>query len=161
MSGFPYRTIFNSSNVLVFQNKVCYIQNMQTFLPYYNFTTSATCLDYRRLGKQRVEAMQLYNILVGKAKSKAWSHHPAALMWKGSENALAHYFNCIRHEWIRRGYCNNMPELIIQGEISMPSWLGNEDFHKSHRSNLMRKFPEHYSQFKWNVPNNLPYIWPI
>jgi len=33
---------------------------MNTFLPYPDFVKSAQCLDYRRLGKQRVEAWQIY-----------------------------------------------------------------------------------------------------
>ena len=45
----------------------CWIINtgvvMQTFLPYSDFIKSAKCLDYRRLGKQRVEAWQIYNTL--------------------------------------------------------------------------------------------------
>ena len=32
---------------------------MQTFLPYKDIQKSVKCLDYRRLGKQRVEAMQI------------------------------------------------------------------------------------------------------
>ena len=36
---------------------------MQTFLPYPNFADSLDCLDYRRLGKQRVEAFQIINAL--------------------------------------------------------------------------------------------------
>jgi len=36
---------------------------MQTFLPYASFAKSAACLDNRRLGKQRVEAMQILKIL--------------------------------------------------------------------------------------------------
>ena len=35
---------------------------MQTFLPYPDFVKSAQCLDYRRLGKQRVEAKQILEI---------------------------------------------------------------------------------------------------
>ena len=38
---------------------------MQTFLPYQNFIKSAKCLDYKRLGKQRVEALQIHNIISG------------------------------------------------------------------------------------------------
>ena len=38
---------------------------MQTFLPYKSFTKSAQVLDYKRLGKQRVEAMQIFNALTG------------------------------------------------------------------------------------------------
>lgn len=36
---------------------------MQTFLPYISFEESAACLDYRRLGKQRLEAKQLLNAI--------------------------------------------------------------------------------------------------
>ena len=32
---------------------------MQTFLPHRSFSKSAETLDYRRLGKQRVEAKQI------------------------------------------------------------------------------------------------------
>lgn len=35
---------------------------MQTFLPYANFEASAKVLDYKRLGKQRVEAKQILEI---------------------------------------------------------------------------------------------------
>jgi Pyrimidine dimer DNA glycosylase len=45
-------------------------------------------------------------------------------------------------------------------DIRFPQWLGREDFHASHRSNLLRKDPEHYSQFGWTEPADLPYIWP-
>ena len=34
---------------------------MQTFLPYESFRESAKVLDWRRLGKQRVEGMQIIN----------------------------------------------------------------------------------------------------
>ena len=36
---------------------------MQTFLPYESFEESAKVLDYRRLGKQRVEGMQIINAI--------------------------------------------------------------------------------------------------
>ena len=61
---------------------------MQTFLPYADFVKTAKCLDYRRLGKQRVEAFQILNILEGKTTKAGWKHHPAVLMWEGYENAL-------------------------------------------------------------------------
>ena len=40
-----------------------------------------------------------------------------------------------------------------------PWWLGNEDFHRSHQSNLLRKDPVHYAIF--DVPDDLPYLWPM
>ena len=53
---------------------------MQTFLPYADFVKTAKCLDYRRLGKQRIEAFQILNILEGKTTKAGWKHHPAVLI---------------------------------------------------------------------------------
>jgi hypothetical protein len=110
------------------------------------------------LGKQRVEARQIYNILTGQQQSNAWKHHPAVLMWKGFENALALYHNLCIEEWIKRGYKNNMPLLEVKNVV-YPFWFGNEKFHSSHRSNLLRKDFTYYSKFGWTEENNLPYIW--
>ena len=49
---------------------------------------------------------------------------------------------------------------IIRGKLSFPPWFGNNSFHASHRSNLLRKNKKHYSKFKWKEPQNIPYIWP-
>jgi len=133
---------------------------MQTFLPYPSFSETAECLDYKRLGKQRVEAMQIYNILIGKSQGNAWKSHPAVKMWYGYEMALAKYYNCIRNEWIKRGYKNTMPEIEIKDNIIFPDWLGQNNFHSSHRSNLKRKNPEYYSKFNWSETNDIHYMWP-
>lgn len=139
---------------------------MQTFLPYPDFAKSATTLDYRRLGKQRVEAWQILDVLLN--NKKAWSNHPAVLMWKGYENSLASYGAYICVEWKNRGYKDTMwPRFsnIILAKLfeplNLPSWFGNEKFHASHRSNLLRKDVKHYSKFNWVEPNNLEYVWPV
>ncbi len=54
---------------------------MQTFLPDPDFTVSAQLLDTRRLGKQRVEALQVLRALT--RESYGWKSHPAVLMWGG------------------------------------------------------------------------------
>jgi len=130
---------------------------MQTFLPYDSFKKSLECLDYKRLGKQRVEARQIYDTLKG--KSKGWRNHPMVKMWKGYENALALYHNIAIDTWKERGYNNNMKKLPIRGAIVYPHWFGNKKFHASHRSNLLRKKPEFYSRYGWEEPSNLPYVW--
>lgn len=137
---------------------------MQTFLPYADFQRSAESLDYRRLGKQRVETWQLIRAING--ETKGWRNHPASVMWRDHVPALAVYGATMCREWIRRGYNDSMLprfELIISGApgaLELPAWLGNENFHESHRSNLIRKFPEHY-KLQWpDVPEDLPYIWP-
>jgi len=48
---------------------------VQTFLPYSDFENTVKCLDYRRLGKQRVEAMQILNCLQPGSTS-SWKNHP-------------------------------------------------------------------------------------
>ena len=68
---------------------------MQTFLPYADFKQSAQCLDMKRLGKQRVEALQIHNIVSGKRTSGGWMNHPAVAMWQGHAEALADYHNAM------------------------------------------------------------------
>ncbi len=137
---------------------------MQTFLPYKDFTLSAQCLDYRRLGKQRVEALQIFNALEGiPTKSgkqyTGWLNHPAVTMWRGYEEALLLYKNKMIEEWILRGYNNTMEMIGVSDDVEMPHWLGNEKLHASHRSNLLRKDFEFYSQYGWRETPNLEYYW--
>jgi hypothetical protein len=132
---------------------------MQTFLPYPNFEQSARCLDDRRLGKQRVEALQILRALT--VPGYGWQHHPAVHMWRGYEDALRLYMNACIAEWVRRGYNNTMSPVPAREEpATMPPWLGDPDFHAAHRSNLLRKDPDYYRQFEWREPADLDYVWP-
>jgi hypothetical protein len=134
---------------------------MQTFLPYASFTQTVKVLDYKRLGKQRVETFQILNSLLHRTDRKGWKSHPARLMWEGFEEALKLYQNITITEWVRRGYKNNMLfEVIDHDNVVMPPWLGDEQFHASHRSNLLRKDFEYYSQY-FDDPIDLPYVWPV
>ena len=129
---------------------------MQTFLPYRNFTVSVLCLDYRRLGKQRVEARQ---ILTSLEKKSGWINHPATKMWDGFEDALTLYSNeCIK-EWGSRGYKNTMPILPTSKYPKMPDWIGGK-IHETHRAALKFKDPEYYEQYDWDEPAVLDYYWP-
>lgn len=136
---------------------------MQTFLPYPDFKRSAACLDYRRLGKQRVEAKQLLNALAlrrsGAISGRGWVNHPATLMWEGYEDALRMYMNIMIDEWVSRGYNNTMQRAPHAPNPSMPPFVGNEAFHASHRSNLLRKDAGYYGQFRWSEPHDLEYVW--
>lgn len=139
---------------------------MQTFLPFSDFEQSALVLDYRRLGKQRVEAMQLLDVLLerptktGKIRT-GWRNHPAAKMWRGYTTALQHYHNVVIQEWMERGYKNNMQLEVIDTPIIMPRWMGDPAFHASHRGNLLRKDFEFYSQWGWTESIDLDYVWPV
>lgn len=131
---------------------------MQTFLPYPSFSKSARVLDYRRLGKQRVEARQILDTLEG--KSNGWANHPAVLMWKGYESALKLYFNNVSIEWINRGYKHNMGLYDVSDYVEKPFWFGDADFHKTHQSNLVRKNATFYGPLFPGIPDDLEYIWP-
>ena len=133
---------------------------MQTFLPYPNLKKSLKVLDNKRLGKQRVEAYQILNILLNRTYTKGWKNHPAVKMWQGHENALKLYFNKAVKLWISRGFKNNMKLEVIESKITFPEWFGNKKFHSSHRSNLLRKDYEFYSKFGWKEPTDIPYFWP-
>ena len=132
---------------------------MQTFLPYPSFTKTFKTLDYRRLGKQRVEAKQILNVLLDRTTTKGWRNHPIVRMWQGYEPALQLYHNLCINEWINQGYNNNMELENITEPIIYPHWLGNKSFHSSHRANLLRKDYEYYSQFKWEEDSENPYTW--
>lgn len=150
---------------------------MQTFLPYADFLRSAQVLDDRRLGKQRVEAMQIIRALT--RPSYGWQHHPAVLMWRGYEEALGSYAVTICSEWCQRGHADTCEAKILDdleaaaipvpprgqkdlgNDGALPRWLGDDDLHLSHQSALLRKDPGRYGSAFAGVPDNLPYVWPV
>ena len=136
---------------------------MNTFLPYKSFKKTAKCLDYKRLGKQRIEAFQIIQTIkaIKSNSSYGWKNHPAVLMWIKYPNSLKQYHNIIINEWINRGYKNNMPFLKIHGKIKHPPWLGNRKFHSYHKANLLRKNFNYYSKFKWKETPTKGYYWPV
>jgi len=150
---------------------------MQTFLPYPSLKDSTRCLDYRRLGKQRVEVKQLLlalGVAVGdhQPKPSSWANHPAARMWRGHEVTLAEYGITACREWIRRGYKDTLHDQFIAARVFLlggrprrtvhdPNWLGYEGLHRSHRSNLLRKDAAYYGRFGLREPADLPYFWPV
>jgi hypothetical protein len=97
--------------------------------------------------------------------SYGWQNHPAVKMWRGHESALLEYQRAICNEWTGRGYKDTCLEKTIAliGNVvgSIPKWVGNEKVHLSHRSNLLRKSPDHYkSLFEDNLNPDIEYCWP-
>lgn len=130
---------------------------MQTLLPFANFEQTAMVLDTRRLGKQMVEAMQIYKILGPQPDGHvpAWSNHPAVRMWRGYREAIIIYVIALHNEWRmrhvageRKGKQTHASGIAALHEWHWlptgytpppPTWFGNEAFHSAHRSNLLRK----------------------
>lgn len=137
---------------------------MQTFLPFPSFADSARVLDSKRLGKQRVECLQILKALT--LPSYGWQHHPAVKMWRGFEHQLVVYGYAICLEWTGRGFKDTcfgkiaeFHKLYPNGRAIIP-WL-TDALCTSHQSNLLRKLPEHYAPLFPNVPDDLPYVWPV
>ena len=141
---------------------------MQTFLPYPDYTESAKVLDDKRLGKQRVEVIQIIDVLFLVTPEARYRNHPVMDMWRNHEPQLCEYGITICEEWKARGYqdkCQAKIEWHLENATSgdftleKPKWFGDMELHLSHQSNLLRKNPDHYEQF-FDVPNDLPYFWP-
>ncbi|MFK5645806.1 MSMEG_6728 family protein [Ornithinimicrobium sp. LYQ121] len=149
---------------------------MQTFLPVSDFAESARLLDSPRLGKQRVETLQVLRAL--ELPDYGWASHPAVQMWRGRTPALVAYGLVMVQEWRERGFADSTSPLIAefapqvvgvpQVELSraglLPSWVGSEELHRSHRSNLLSKDPAFYRPVLTArfgpEPDDLPYVWP-
>lgn len=134
---------------------------MMTFIVIGDFILNAQLLDDKRLAKQRVEAMQIINILSSNTK-QSWINHPIIKAWRGYIPALQYYTNCIILEFIRRGYRNNMPLYNITEDIVYPWWTQWDRLHNSHRAMLLRKNPFFYPT-RFAVPAEYcdhGYIWP-
>ncbi len=139
---------------------------MQTFLPDMNVSKAIDMLDNKRLGKQRVEAIQIASCLL--EKETRWKNHPAVLMWKGYEDYLVLlYLNTTIETFGKRGFKNykclehykRLKKLVNPKNIKRPPWY-NENFVLSHQSNLLRKNKDYYSKY-FNVRDDLPYIWYV
>lgn len=134
---------------------------MQTFVPENNFKDISLVLDNKRLGKQRVEVLQILKANLG--MTKGWVNHPASIMWRENLQGLSAYGVAICEEWISRGFndtcLNKIYNLVTPDADDLPYWWGREDIMVSHRSNLLRKAPEHYRKFWASTPYDLPYVW--
>lgn len=147
---------------------------MQQFLPYANFVESARCLDMKRLGKMRVENLQLLNSIRATKLNlpyRGWKNHPAREMFYYPKlgwdytNALVELGRAYCLEWRSRGYKDTCLEKISAHYDSslhcdIPPWLGREDIHQSHRSMLIQKKPDYYKQIWPDEKDDLEYVWP-
>jgi hypothetical protein len=149
---------------------------MQTFLPHPDFAASAAVLDDRRLGKQRVEALQVLRAVT--RATYGWKRHPAVRMWAGFPEAVAAYGLAVCAEWVGRGRADTcaatistdlaehgLPAPRTQAELAaralLPEWVGDDRVHRSHRSALVRKDPEFYGPLFPDADPESGYFWPV
>lgn len=161
---------------------------MQTFIPKHSFKASAEVLDNKRLNKQALEGWQILMVLLeldpagNHRPAKGWRNHPAVNMWRGHENALYRYIQCMVTEWKARGFNSTIGDKAQQTMLqasaagiidihvhSFPQWMEDIELYariaSSHRTALLNKEYEWYSQFGWVEdsgirPAEYAYIWP-
>lgn len=157
---------------------------MQTFLPDTTFKACAEVLDTRRLNKQRIECLQIYNACTG-IRHKAdgtevgpamgWKQHPAVRMWKGHEAMLCLYAYFMCAECNARGIADNhnlkqfFSDRMNRHEFKVPRWWYNlaerGKIIYSHQCNLIRKDFNYYSPRFPRVPSSdiftTNYYWPV
>lgn len=135
---------------------------MQVFLPFPSFEKSVQCLDNTRLGNQVWRECK--TLLNG-----GWRNHPVSKMWIYHKPALATYALCGLQELVRRNDIRPQPLAQLTTyfqeylpSLGNPTFIGNEQFHRSHRLNLLWKNPDWYSQFfDEPIPHYKPeYYWP-
>lgn len=151
---------------------------MQVFLPFPSFQQSVACLDKKRLGNQ---IWRECKTLI----SGGWPNHPVAKMWADYKPALVCYmYNGVQQlhdrNWIednryvslreevllliinKYNYAFDLTSATLKPEYN-PPFIGNEEFHRSHRLNLLWKDSEWYrNYFTDPVPTCKPdYIWPL
>lgn len=158
--------------------------NMNTFLPLPSYIQSARSLDDKRLNKQKVECLQIYNAIsltrfrtdgtiMGPAKG--WINHPAVKMWKKYPHQFLVYSLAVCKACRDRGIRDvaGMEDFFFSRLSKhvdiIPHWIADEKLLEkvnfSHRCNLVRKDMTFYRE-KFpdvNVIDALFYefFWPV
>ncbi|GAA0268654.1 hypothetical protein GCM10009539_64670 [Cryptosporangium japonicum] len=103
-----------------------------------------------------------------------WASHPVTVMWRGRTAGLVVYGLAMVRAWRARGFADTTaPQMaefapdaagLTPREAAaaglLPSWVGDEEVHRSHRSNLRAKDPAFYGPLFPDTPDDLPYVWP-
>jgi hypothetical protein len=133
---------------------------VNTFVTAPTVEECASNLDNKRLGKQRVEAKQIIDILESN-KVQGFSNHPIVGQWRGFTQALKVYYNAMFDEWAERGFKNeklSRYQIVQDPKLShlvkdpneivvmFPAWFFSPIMHLTHKCDLYRKKPEFYGQ---------------
>lgn len=147
---------------------------MIIFLTSMSYGRTAEDLDTARLHAAQNQGSALFDMLTGIKDPGNLKHHPVLSMWRGYEFALGIYVMSCGLEWcFQRGFAENKSFWNVARGIKeiknddpnfvyeVPPWFRDRDVILSHRSNLLRRSPEHYED-KWELcPEDWPYFWPV
>lgn len=102
---------------------------------------TARALDGLRLRKQILEINQIRYALKG---AKAWSNHPCVLQYRGYDEWLKHYLDClVSYCWGNIRYASYYS---CCAEEVTPDWH-TQEYYDQMKRRLYTKDPEHYAQW--------------
>lgn len=142
---------------------------MITYVPLpTSYRACVSILDHRKLGKQRVDALQIFTACTH--PTNAWHSHPAVKMWRGAELGLLAFGIAACDEWIARGHVDTLRDNFITNGIRIsdnsslstdyyPSWWGDDRVHSSHRA-LLLSLDSAYGRFNWTERPSRNIYWP-
>jgi Pyrimidine dimer DNA glycosylase len=141
---------------------------MITYLPQIGYMDSASRLSNKALAKQCDTALLIATILDD--PDLPGQDHPAVRMWRGHERQLISYGLAMCHDlritrkidtdaWIQLGkLATELRE--AKYDNSVPPWHKDLWIHRSHRSELVRRYPKRHKDDWPNTPQNMPILWP-
>ena len=150
---------------------------MMTWMTRMSIVESVEDLALNQLATAQRESEALFNELVFGVSDEddedpvGPAPLPLRLMWTGYEAALAAYAISCAVALVNHGVTSGNRSLAIAATVAdmrsngdpmpfeMPPWSEDIDVLMSHRSNLMRRWPEEY-RFPRN-PTDMPYLWPV
>ncbi len=132
---------------------------MMIWLPYPDFTKSVSCLNTQHLNRQRANCQVLSKSFISPNR---WNHVPTFKAWKNYYEVFQYYHDVCVKEWVKRGFRTIavLYEAPKPDKRDLPWFIGEEQYHASHRSNLLRLDPTYAGIEGWREPSNLPYLWP-
>jgi len=97
---------------------------------------------------------------------------PEFRMWEYHETALAAYLVALEASLSTRGVFSfhhhrvrstlfDFQRVNPEVQFESPSWWEDVDVLRSHRSNLIRRWPDQYGETWRRTPKNMPYLWPF
>lgn len=105
---------------------------------------TAMALDALRLNKQIVECDQILAALDG---TTAWSNHPCVLQYRGYENWLRHYRDCL--EFYKRGYYNLAKIESHYATDCHPVEWHTDEYYDQMKRRLYTKDPKYYAVWSY------------
>lgn len=145
---------------------------MMTWLTRMSFLDTAEDLETDLLVGQMRDAAELAEAILFQENEELTMAHPVVRIWAGYEIGLIGYLLSMNLELARRGIGSPVSVFKITGAIQQlrsagedttfvkPAWTEDTDVLRSHRSNMVRRWPQYASVWS-KTPELMPYIWPF